>query len=107
MLHVVTEWEITLLHQIAFVAIHMISLLIMSACTVTLSAAVPTVSQTDCWISVYFFNEFIAAFQLVASLYLCGGKIKLFKSVNQQVDKLERQVRMVKRVVIVSESVCY
>lgn len=82
----VTEWEITLSDCFCSCSYYLV---INVVCTVTLSTAVPTVSQAGWWISIYLFNEFIAAFQLVASLYLCGGKIKLFKLMNQHVDKLE------------------
>lgn len=87
MLHVVTEWEITLSDCFCSCSYYLVINHVM--CTVTLSTAVPTVSKAACWISIYLFNEFIAAFQLVASLYLCGGKIKLFKLINHHVDKLE------------------
>lgn len=43
----------------------------MSACNVTLLAIAPSLPQAN-RISIYLFNEFIAAFQLAAYLFVCG-----------------------------------
>jgi len=57
--------------HVAFVAIHITKLFIMSACNVTLLAIAPSLSQAV-GISIYLFNKFIAACQLADYLFLYG-----------------------------------